>query len=567
MTEESRPNRTGQAGKSQASRSGGTSRESSPRDSARRQHPEPRWLRSHPDRYLVTAWPPGGPMAGDVPAALRAVTTELEQDESCRVVRRLGGSLVAEMSPEHAVRLASGSGLLLEPDLATEDRGSPALVTAPLLVDVTDDARRPVDGAAVTAGPVTAFTDSDGQAELTVAPVMLTAMQSLMVRPPGGYWPAVLNSPLAHRAATGRIRVTCTRLTTTFPEFPERALDSWGARAMGFTRLPPTHRGHGVRIVLIGSGATAGHPDLSGQLEHGHDIVGQDEKSWQEDLLGTGTHQATLIAGRDDGTGLVGLAPDAQLHVCRVTPGGSAADLIDALDYAIDQQADVVMFGTGLTGPSMLLAAAIDAAWRAGVVCVAPAGAFPAGLPQVLTVDALGQLGTFPPDSTDGLLVTAPLTPEGFFVPRFGQAPSLGQALPRVDCCAPGVAVISGLPPASYGPLSNAGAAAAHITALIALVLAHHPMFRSEPGRPPVRDASRPARLAELIRASCRPLPLDPARVGAGLPDAAVALGVAPYGAYPQLPLPYPAPVPGPEGLVPLEPLTAAMRAAGLLPA
>src|SRR5207253_3701859 len=133
---------------------------------------------------------------------------------------------------------------------------------------------------------------------------------------------------------------------------------------------------------------------------------------------------------------------------------------------------------------------------------------------------AIGQLGTFPPEDTDTAALTELLTPEGFFVPGFG---STGPGSMAVDCCAPGVAVISGLPPSSYGPLSGTGAAAAHVTALAALILAHHPLFRLEPGQPTViRDSARPARLLEVIKGSCRPLPqLDPARTGAGIPDVA----------------------------------------------
>jgi subtilisin len=80
------------------------------------------------------------------------------------------------------------------------------------------------------------------------------------------------------------------------------------------------------------------------------------------------------------------------------------------------------------------------------------------------------------------------------------------------------------------------------------------------------RDSARPARLLEIIKGSCRPLPqLDPERTGAGMPDVAVALSVAPWGAYPPLSMPYPATVPNPNGGTPLEPLSAAMRAAGLI--
>jgi subtilisin family serine protease len=365
----------------------------------------------------------------------------------------------------------------------------------------------------------------------------------------------------------GPTRLVCTRITTTFPDFPERALDSWGARVMGFGRIPPTYRGRGIRIALIDSGVAIGHPDLAGRIEHGHDLIGRDvEKGWQEDMIGTGTHHATLIAGRDDGAGIVGLAPEAEVHVCRVTPGGSAAELIEALDYCISRQVDVAMFGASIPEHSVLLAAKVDEACRSGIACIAAAdaaGGWPAALPHVLAVGAIGQLGTFPPEDADTAAVSAQLTPEGFFVP----ASSSAQCPATVDCCAPGVAVICGLPPSSYGPRSGAGTAAAHVSALAVLILAHHPMFRLEPGQPSVtRDPMRPARLLEVIKGSCRPLSqLDPARTGAGIPDAAVALSVAPWGTHPSLSLPYHAPAPFPDGRTSLQPLNAAMQAAGLL--
>jgi hypothetical protein len=523
-------------------------------------------LRSRPDRYLIAAIP------AHLPAG-RAIFTQLEQDDACRVVHILRGRAlsfpdvaVVEMPPEHAALLASYPGIHIEPDYPADHLQpwpssqtapiGPPVVTQRVTFQVLDDGARPVEGAAVTlAGsglPVTGFTGADGQAEITVTPDTLAGQAIAEIRPPRGCWPVRVRRPQLDRT----VRVTCPRITTTHPEFPDRALDSWGARVMGFGRLPPTYRGQGIRIALIDSGAAAGHPDLSGQLQHGRDFLGQDEKSWQEDLAGTGTHHATLIAGHDDGTGIVGLSPEAELHVCRVAPGGSARDLIEALDYCIEQQVDLAMFGTGIAGYSALLAAKVDEAWRSGITCIAAAG--DSALPHSLTVGAIGQLGTFPPEGTDTASLTGPVTAEGFFVPRF--------SAPGADCCAPGVAVISGLPPASYGPLSGTGTAAAHVTALAALVLAHHPLFRPEAGGPSAaHDATRPARLVNVLKASCRPLPLlDPARAGAGIPDVAVALGVAPWGAYPPLTMPYPTPAPGTNGRIPLEPLTAAMRAAGL---
>ncbi len=531
-------------------------------------------VRARPERYLLAAVPP---------ADVRSITSQLEHDRSCRLVRTLTGSgspggfpavAVIETTPEHAAMLAAHPGVHIEPDY-TADRGYatlPPVVTQRVAVQVMDDGMRPIEGATVTMTdwrfPVTGFTGPDGRAEISVGPETLTAPAAIEIRPPRGCWPVRVRRPLLDK--DGPVRVICTRITTTYPEFPERALESWGARVMGFGWLPPTYRGSGVRIALIDSGAATGHPDLSGLIEHGRDLIGRDEeKGWQEDLTGTGTHHATLIAGRDDGTGIVGLAPDAEIHVCRVSPGGSAADLIDALDYCIEHQVDVAMFGACTPEQSVLLAAKIEEAGRNGIACIAAGDSvgglcWPAAFPQVLAVGAIGQLGTFPPEDTDTATLTSQLTPEGFFVPAFSSG---GSDSPAVDCCAPGVAVISGLPPSSYGPLSGSGTAAAHVTALAALILAHHPLFRREPGRPDMtRDSARPARLLQVIKGSCRPLPqLDRARTGAGIPDATVALSVAPWAAHPPLSMPYPVPVPGPDGRTPLEPLTAAMWAAGLI--
>jgi subtilisin len=100
-------------------------------------------------------------------------------------------------------------------------------------------------------------------------------------------------------------------------------------------------------------------------------------------------------------------------------------------------------------------------------------------------------------------------------------------------------------------------------------VLAHHPQFAwSAASTPTARDASRVDRLFRIIRGSCRPLPaLGPLHAGSGLPDAAIAVGVAPAGDFAAL-LPA-ASTPGgqlPGGAASLASLEAAMRSAGLLP-
>lgn len=552
-----------------------------------------RGLGSRPERYLVAAAPP---------ATAHMLSAQLRKDSQITVVRTIArpaaaGSgyppiAVIETTAERAAALACQPDLHVEPDqrlgwAAPPGRGSgeaadgavaPVGDIVPVAVEVTDDAGRPVaDTAVCLLGrglPAVGFTGPDGRAELAVAAETAAGPAVLSARPARGCWPARVIRP---RLVPGEPAVLfCERVITTFPEFPERALDSWGARAMSFDRLPPTHRGDGVKIAVVDSGAAAGHPDLVGRIADGRDVVGEDDKSWQEDPIGTGTHQAVLIGGRDDGSGVVGLAPEAELHICRTAPGGHCADLIEALDYCIDQAIDVAVISVGITGASGLLASKVQQALHSGVACIAAAGddagpvGHPAALPGVLAVGALGRLGTFPTRSGLAAQLPGPPTPGGFFVPRFS---SQG---PGIDCCAPGLAIVSGLPPTSYGPLGGTATAAAHVAAVAALVLAHHPHFRTQPGCPPAnRDATRVQHLLQLILGACQPLPeLGPTRTGAGIPDAAAALGIAPraiYGpfrtpaAQPRAPSSEPH-TPGEVSQDALAPLEAAMRSAGLIP-
>jgi subtilisin len=543
--------------------------------------------RSRPETYLV---------AGTPPAEASVIAAQLGQDPQITVVRTIGHGqaaggyppvVVIQTTPERAAVLAQMPALYVEPDHrlgwsvpgeqeATEIAGLTAGPVGELqrvVVTVEDDGGHPVDDAAIYLSgpglPALGFTGADGRAELTVAAETAAGPELLVVRPARDCWPAHLIRPQLSEGEP--ISVRCERIVTTFPGFPDRPLSSWGSKVMGFDMLPPTHRGQGIRIAIIGSGAAANHPDLAARLADGRDLVGQDDKTWGEDPIGTGTHQAVLIAGNDDGSGVIGLAPEAELHICRTAPGGTCADLIEALDYCIEHKIDVALMASGITADSMLLAAKVNQARQHGIACIAAAGdggreiARPAALPGVLAVGAVGQLGTFPPGSGLAAQLAGPPTPDGLFAPRFANH---GRGL---DCCAPGVAVVSGLPPASYGPVSGTGIAAAHVAAAAVLVLAHHPQF----GPQVSRDANRVDQLFYLILAYCRPLPaIGPLRSGAGLPNVPAAVGVAPWGDHhappdggPHLAAPSPTSRTPEDTLqAALAPLDAAMQSAGLIP-
>ncbi|WP_198167461.1 S8 family serine peptidase, partial [Microbispora sp. ATCC PTA-5024] len=478
--------------------------------------------------------------------------------------------VVADMTPEHAVALRRRHPQLhIERDrLLTYSevpvpprRRRPAAAVLPAGVESTftflvrDADGEPVPDATVfvtgNGWPAQAVTGTDGRATVTMTGETPETVASVMVRPRAGFWSRHIERPALSTKRDNLIELV--RLSETFEGFPGRQVFGWGQQAMHLDRLPPTLRGAGARIALIDSGAAVRHPDLAGRVSAGIDLVGGKAEGWALDAAQHGSHCAGIVAGADDGRGVVGFAVEAEVHACKIFPGGRFSDLVEALDYCIEQQIDVVNLSLGSPHPSPLVAAKIDQARNAGVACVVAAGndggpvGFPGTLPTVLTVAAIGRAGTFPAGTSHAAEILEPRTGEGYFSPRFTCHG------PEVDVCAPGVAVLSSVPPDAYAACDGTSMAAPHVAGLAALVLAHHPDFRNGYA---ARDARRVDRLFQIIRASCVPLDLgDPRRTGAGLPSALRALGPALAHVTPEMG----------EVQVTLEQLTMEMMSAGLL--
>ena len=137
----------------------------------------------------------------------------------------------------------------------------------------------------------------------------------------------------------------------------------------------------------------------------------------------------------------------------------------------------------------------------------------------MLAVAAIGKWGEFPAESYHAQMVAA-VDASGLFSPRFT---CFG---PEIAVCAPGVAILSSVPPNNYAVRDGTSLAAAHVAGLAALVLAHHPDFQG-PFR--ARNSDRVDRLFQILTASTQPVNFgDPRRTGFGIPDVLIALGLAP---------------------------------------
>ncbi|WP_109474381.1 S8 family serine peptidase [Ornithinimicrobium cavernae] len=110
--------------------------------------------------------------------------------------------------------------------------------------------------------------------------------------------------------------------------------------------------GTGVTVAVLDSGIDAEHPDLAGQVVASENFSDADTT---DDRAGHGTHVASTIAGTgaaSDGR-FVGVAPGASLINAKVLNdygNGSTSGVIDGMEWAAQQGADIVNMSLGVRG-------------------------------------------------------------------------------------------------------------------------------------------------------------------------------------------------------------------------
>lgn len=373
--------------------------------------------------------------------------------------------------------------------------------------------------------PGSATTDAQGRATVTLFGETPDSIHSLYVKPKADYWSFYQYHPDISTAEANVVGLRALAEWPSLQNFPQQQVYGWGQKAMRLDQLPSNYLGQGIKVAVIDSGAATTHQDLS-NIHFGFDVINKkvNPNTWNEDSISHGSHCAGVIAGADNAQGMRGFAPSAEIHACKLFPGGQISQLIDALEYCIEKQIDVVNMSLGGIEPSEALEQQILRAKRLGIACIVAAGnsgnavQYPASSPNVLAVSAIGKLNEFPSDSYHTQTITQYVDANGYFAAKFS---CFG---PQIAVCAPGVAINSSVPKNNFAVWDGTSMAAPHITGLAALVLAHHPDFQSSFR---TRNSERVERLFQIIKASARPMNLgDPSRTGFGMPDVLVAVGL-----------------------------------------
>ncbi|QUS38202.1 serine protease [Tardiphaga alba] len=378
-------------------------------------------------------------------------------------------------------------------------------------------------------------TDNQGDVTINVYGGYLNMTAALYIKPAANYWEHFVERP--ELDASGVNTITLQPLASygaaryASPAANGPAFIGWGQRAMGILGLDPQRQtGVGVRVAIIDSGCDTNHPALS-HISIGRDYTNQhdrnqpDTSSWREDQIFHGTHCAGIIAGNGRDGHIRGFAPQAEMHILKVFPGGAFNNLTAAINYCIANRIHVVNCSLGGSLRSELVEQAIQRARQAGVAMFVAAGnsgtsvQFPAVVPGVLCVSAIGQAGMFPGDTYHARTI-----PDGANVSNGQVFPARFTCHgPEVSVCGPGVGIISSVPGGGYAAWDGTSMADPHLTGLGALLAAHHPALRNEKAR----NAAWVDRLFGLIIDAAQFVGMPRDYAGAGLPSSPTALGIS----------------------------------------
>ena len=261
----------------------------------------------------------------------------------------------------------------------------------------------------------------------------------------------------------------------------------WWLGGLHVTQAWPSTEGAGITVAVLGTGIDAAHPDLAGSVTTGPDFSGSGRTAggpfWGID----GTEVAGIIAGHGHGTGredgILGVAPAAKILSIRVSlefndplnseaaiAGKLPAAIAAGITYAVDHGARIIDLpldpGTaGLTGQGTPAAAGGSRAERAAVsyalsknvLLVAPAGDdgqgpglvdHPAAYAGVIAVGAVG---------------------------RNGQVAPFSSRRSYVALTAPGVGLMTAVPPDGYTRVSSTSTSSGIVAGVAALIWSRYP--------------------------------------------------------------------------------------------
>ncbi|MCF7866782.1 S8 family serine peptidase [Candidatus Woesearchaeota archaeon] len=270
---------------------------------------------------------------------------------------------------------------------------------------------------------------------------------------------------------------------TKIANYSGQKTDIWTPHAQGDTIIidwttDPNENDYGILVdaVLNGTSSTSYNWSNCNKVVGGYDFINLDEDPYDDHYHGT--HVAGIIGG--NGT-IKGVAPDSKLYAlkaCERNGGCDSSSIISALQWAVDNNLDLVSMSLGgpansrseLNSGSSTMSVAVDNAVNAGLIIVVSSGnsgpgqsttSYPGDAKKVITVGAMDDKRT-ESYGDDSMASFSNRGPSAF-----------GRLDPEL--VAPGVDITSTSPGNATRTLDGTSMSAPHVTGAIALLKEKYP--------------------------------------------------------------------------------------------
>jgi subtilisin len=278
----------------------------------------------------------------------------------------------------------------------------------------------------------------------------------------------------------------------------------WGIQRIYADQAWEVTTGSKVRVAILDTGIDLDHPDLWRNIKGGINILKPRKRA--DDDNGHGTHLAGTVAAIDNDFGVIGVGPEVYLYAVKVLDKngeGWLSDVIDALDWCIDNKIQVINMSFGSLEVNESFHDAIMETHQAGITMVASAGnngeeggpiEYPAKYEETIAVSAINRDDDFASISSYGH---------------------------EIDLTAPGVDILSTYRKGSYETMYGTSMSAAHVTGTVALILSTSPKRGYDLNRNKKWD---PDEIKERLTDTAEDLGLSYHQQGAGLVRATCVL-------------------------------------------
>jgi subtilisin family serine protease len=174
----------------------------------------------------------------------------------------------------------------------------------------------------------------------------------------------------------------------------------WAINDFHVQKIWHKSNGDNVIVAVIDTGCDSNHIDIKENIINGYNVISQSNNF--SDGNGHGTHVAGTIAAINNNLGVVGIAPKTKIMPIKALSdngSGSNNDVASAIDYAVENGADIITMSLGSDFPSVRIEKSLIKAHEKLVAVFCAAGNsglkheinFPARYEQTICIGAINR--------------------------------------------------------------------------------------------------------------------------------------------------------------------------------